>query len=77
MFELHSVLVMMANTEYSMNQDREALMMRLTEAESLLKESSRILSYECPRSEYGHLVMAAQDSRAQLECYINQVKHSY
>ena len=36
--------------------------MHLIEAESLLKESYRILSYESPRSEFGQLMTAAEES---------------
>lgn len=64
-------MVMIANREIT---DRDALLMRLSEAESLLKEAARILSFECPKSEYGHLMMAAQESKLQLENYINEVQ---
>ena len=54
---------------------RETLLMRLTEAESLLKESSRILSLESPRSEFGQLASAAEESLAQLGAYIASVRN--
>ena len=44
------------------------------EAESLLKEATKILSYECPKSEYGHLISASQESGAQLASYIQSVR---
>ena len=47
--------------------------MRLTEAESLLKESSRILSSESPRSEFGQLMTAAEESMGQLATYIASI----
>lgn len=74
LFELHSVIVMMANNEYGSSFDRVKLMTRLMEAESLLKEATKILSYECPKSEYGHLISASQDSGAQLASYIQSVR---
>ena len=49
--------------------------MRLTEAESLLKESCRILSYESPRSEFGHLMTAAEESMGQLATYIASIRN--
>ena len=48
--------------------------MRLHEADGLLKESSKILSYECPKSEYGHLMRAMQESEAQLQSYLQTVQ---
>ena len=54
---------------------RETLLMRLTEAESLLKESSRILSYESPKSEFGHLMVAAEESMGQLATYIASIRN--
>ena len=49
--------------------------MRLTEAESLLKESYRILSYESPKSEFGHLMTAAEESMGQLATYIASIRN--
>ena len=54
---------------------RETLLMRLIEAESLLKESSRILSYESPRSEFGQLMTAAEESMGQLATYIASIRN--
>ena len=48
--------------------------MRIHEADGLLKESSKILSYECPKSEYGHLMRAMQESEAQLQSYLQTVQ---
>ena len=73
LFELHSVLVMTANMEYATNQDRRTLHMKLTEAASLLKEAVKILSYESPDSEYGHLISASKDSQDQLAGYIQSL----
>ena len=53
---------------------RVKLLSRLMEAESLLKEATKILSYECPKSEYGHLISASQESGAQLTSYIQSVR---
>ena len=49
--------------------------MRLTEAESLLKESSRILSSESPRSEFGQLMTATEESMGQLATYIASIRN--
>ena len=51
--------------------------MRLTEAESLLKESSRILSSESPRSEFGQLMTAAEESMGQLATYIASIRNMW
>ena len=62
-------------TLYSIISYRDSLLMRLTEAESLLKESCRILSYESPTSEFGHLMTAAEESMGQLATYIASVRN--
>ena len=66
------------------------LVSRLQEAQSLLAEAVRILSYESPASEYGHLQVlyctvlyctvlchlqaAAEESRGQLASYLASVQ---
>ena len=52
--------------------------MRLMEAESLLKESSWILSSESPRSEFGQLMTAAEESMGHGPAsHVNCIHHKY
>ena len=72
---MSDALVKTLNSFLNLLLFRETLLMRLTEAESLLKESSRILSSESPRSEFGQLMTATEESMGQLATYIASIRN--
>ena len=75
LFELHSTLVMVSNMEFEKNQNANSMLSRLLEAETYLKEASKILTVEPPNSPYGQLAGTVKHSMADLTQYIKSVQN--
>ena len=75
LYELHSSLVSVSNTQYEVTKNPALLLTKLQEAESYLKEAAKILSVEPHNSQYGELASNAKESIAELAQYIQTINN--
>lgn len=74
LYELHAPLLFLAKGQWNAGViDEAALKSKMTEAATILKEATAILTLELPETTEGQIGLVAKDSLAQLEQSINNL----